>query len=185
MADDELDLDTLLSGLDDKVKAEIASKPAVEDWNEDTFDVLSLPIEARRWIKIPDIVVVVADLKNSTQLGTGKHDASTASIYEAATGNVVSVFDKFGADFIQVQGDGAFAIFWGDLRYQRAMCAGITVKTFSKAMVDRLEKKWPSLPATGFKVGIASHRVLAKRIGTPRNPAQQEPNAVQLCGGLE
>lgn len=175
MTQKNLDLPALLSGLDDKVKSEIASKPDVKDWNG-TLDVATLAIEKREWIKVPDVVVVVADLQNSTQLGTGgQHDASTASIYEAATGNVVTVFDTFGADFIQIQGDGAFAIFWGDLRFERALCAGITIKTFSEAMVDRLEKKWEDLPATGFKVGIASHRVLVKRIGTPRNPAQQEP----------
>jgi class 3 adenylate cyclase len=175
MADDELDLEALLADLDTNVKTELDSKPTVEDWNEATFDVATLPIEARKWIKIPDVVVVVADLKNSTKLGTGKHDASTASIYQAATGNIVEVFDEFDADFIQIQGDGAFAIFWGDRRYERALCAGITVKTCSEVMVTRLEKKWPTLPETGFKVGIASHRVLVKRVGTPRNPAKQEP----------
>lgn len=175
MAADELDLDNLLSNLDDKVRTELASTPTVEDWNEDTFDVASLPITARKWIKIPDLVTVVADLKNSTKLGTGKHAASTASIYEAATGNVVSVLDNFEADFIQIQGDGAFGLFWGDLRFERALCAGITIKTFSEAMVERLEKRWPDAEPTGFKVGIASHRVLVKRIGTPRNPSQQEP----------
>ncbi len=133
MAADELDLDNLLSNLDDKVRTELASTPTVEDWNEDTFDVASLPITARKWIKIPDLVTVVADLKNSTKLGTGKHAASTASIYEAATGNVVSVLDNFEADFIQIQGDGAFGLFWGDLRFERALCAGITIKTFSEA----------------------------------------------------
>jgi hypothetical protein len=33
----------------------------------------------------------------------------------------------------------------------------------------------PAKPETGFKVGVASGRVLVKRVGTPRNPAQQEP----------
>ena len=175
MVEEELDVAALLADLDDNVKTEIASTPAVENWNPDTFDVATLPITARRWTKIPDLVAVVADLKNSTRLGPGKHAASTASIYQAATGNVVTVYDKFGADFIQIQGDGAFALFWGDLRFERALCAGITVKTFSEDMVERLEKKWPDADPTGFKVGIASHRVLVKRIGTPRNPAQQEP----------
>jgi len=175
MADKDPGLDSLLSDLDDKVKTEIASTPTVEDWDEDTFDVATLPITARKWIKVPDLRAVVADLRNSTRLGTGKHAASTASIYEAATGNVVKVFDTFNADFIQIQGDGAFALFWGDLRFERALCAGITVKTFSEAMVERLKKKWPDADPTGFKVGVASHRVLVKRIGTLRNPAQQEP----------
>ena len=69
----------------------------------------------------------------------------------------------------------ALIVFWGDLRYERALCAGITIKTFSVDMVERLEKRWDDLPETGFKVGVASSRLLVKRIGTPRNPAQQEP----------
>ncbi len=85
------------------------------------------------------------------------------------------IFDEFDADFLAIQGDGAFGLFWGERRYERALCAGITIKTFSRDMVERLKKRWPDLPETGFKVGVASSRLLAKKIGTPRNPAQQEP----------
>ncbi|MYR07766.1 hypothetical protein GTV32_16300 [Gordonia sp. SID5947] len=167
-------LSGLLGDLDEAVRTELASKPDVVNKGGD-LDVDNLPVIARRWHKLNDAVALVADLKNSTKLGTGKHDASTASIYESSTGGVVKIFDRFDADFLAIQGDGAFALFWGEKRYERAVCAGITVKTFSSSMVARLEKKWPNLPETGFKVGIASSRLLAKRIGTPRNPAQQEP----------
>lgn len=164
-----VDLSALLADLDDTVKTELASTPEVVDKGDD-LDVSALPITARRWHKLRNAVAVVADLKNSTKLGTGKWAASTAS-----TGGIVKVFDQFDADFLAIQGDGAFALFWGDHRYERALCAGITIKTFSRDMVTRLEKRWPDLPETGFKVGVASSRLLAKRIGTPRNPAQQEP----------
>ncbi|MFC7944686.1 hypothetical protein [Microbacterium oxydans] len=174
----DVDLDSLLGELDEATKDEFASKPSVEEWDDD-FDVSELPIQARKWIQIPDVVAVVADLKNSTHLGTGKHAASTASIYQAATGSTVSVYNRFGADFIAIQGDGAFALFWGEQRYERAMCAGVTVKTFSERhLVPRLEAKWATHAEdhpTGFKVGVASGRVLVKRIGTPRNLSEQEP----------
>ena len=170
----ELELTGLLDTLREDTKTELASTPTVEDWSG-TLDVASLPLTARRWIKVPDVVAVMADLKSSTQLGTGKWAASTASIYQAATGGVVKTFDAFGADFIQIQGDGAFAMFWGDLRYERAICASITIRTSSEDFVEQLEVKWPTIVQTGFKVGVASGRVLVKRIGTPRNPAQQEP----------
>lgn len=170
-----VDLDGLLDGLAEGTKSELASTPDVVDWSG-SLDVAKLPIVARRWVKVPDIVAVVADLKSSTQLGTGgQHAASTASIYQAATGGIVSIYNQFSADFIQIQGDGAFALFWGQLRYERAMCAGITVRTFSGDLVSQLEQKWESLPETGFKIGVSSGRVLTKRIGTPRNPAEQEP----------
>ncbi len=169
-----VDLSGLLGDLDDAVQTELASTPEVVDKGED-LDVDDLPITARRWHRLTDAVAVVADLKNSTKLGTGKWAASTASIYEASTGGVVKVFDQFDADFLAIQGDGAFALFWGEQRYERALCAGITIKTFSREIASRLERRWPDLPETGFKVGIASSRLLAKKIGTPRNPAQQEP----------
>jgi hypothetical protein len=41
-------------------------------------------------------------------------------------GGLVKTLDTFDADFIQIQGDGALALYWGDLRYERAACAGIT-----------------------------------------------------------
>jgi class 3 adenylate cyclase len=170
----EVDLQDLLDTLTDDTKTELESTPTVEDWTG-VLNVASLPIKARKWIKIPDIVAVVADLKNSTRLGTGKRAASTASIYQAATGGVVKTFDQFDADFIQIQGDGAFALFWGMNRYERAMCAAITIRTSSVELVDRLKSKWPTIAETGFKLGVGSGRVLVKRIGTLRNPAQQEP----------
>ncbi|SRR5712691_3300175 len=169
-----VDLPGLLGDLDGAVRSELASTPEVVDKRDD-LDVGDLPIVARRWHKVSDAVAVVADLKNSTRLGTGKWAASTASIYEASTGSIVRIFDEFDADFLAIQGDGAFGLFWGERRYERALCAGITIKTFSRDMVERLEKRWPDLPETGFKLGVASSRLLAKKIGTPRNPAQQEP----------
>ncbi len=173
----EVDLTDLLDELDGKAKTEFSATPEVVDKGDD-LDVSALPITARKWHKVRDAVAVVADLKNSTRLGTGKWARSTASIYEASTGGIVRVFDEFDADFLAIQGDGAFALFWGEKRYERAICAGITVKTFGLALVDRLTQRWPNdteLPATGFKVGVASSRLLAKRVGTPRNPNQQEP----------
>src|SRR5699024_5084969 len=104
---------------------------------------------------------------NSTRLGTGKHAASTAAIYRAATGNVVKILHEFNADFIAIQGDGAFGVFWGAARVERALCAGITIKTFSENSLEpKLEARWDDGPETGYKVGLSSGRVLVKNIGT-------------------
>jgi class 3 adenylate cyclase len=173
----EVNLGDLIQDLDQKAKDEFASTPEVVDKGHN-LDASALPITARKWHKVTDAVAVVADLKNSTKLGTGKWAASTASIYEASTGGVVTIFDEFEADFLAIQGDGAFALFWGQRRYERALAAGITIKRFSLDLVKRLEARWPNdteLPKTGYKVGIASSRLLVKRVGTPRNPNQQEP----------
>lgn len=171
----EVDLKALLDDQDAHVRSEFDTKPEVIEAGL-YLDLTDLAIQARTWHKLDDVVAVVADLKNSSALGTGRqHDASTASIYEAAVRPVVDILNEFRADDIDIQGDGAFGLFWGSDRYERALCAGITVKTFSEASLEpRMEKKWPEAPKTGFKVGIASSRVLAKRIGIPRSTHQEE-----------
>ena len=167
------DLLTLMGDLDDHVKGEMALNPEIIE-KGDALDVGALPISARKWHKVDEVVAVVADLKGSTNLGVGKHAASTAAIYEAATGGLCKIFDEFDSDFVAIQGDGAFGLFWGDMRMERAICAGITVKTFSqKQLITRLEGKWPDLPSTGFKVGIAVSKLLVKRVGVPRTDHQE------------
>jgi len=169
-----VELTGLLDELSSTTKNELSSMPEVVQGG-DNLDISKLPIVARRWVRLSDVVVVVADLKNSTQLGTGSKAASTASIYESGTGAVVQIFNKFDADFMQIQGDGGFAVFWGESRYERALCAGVTIKTNSLDFSGQIETKWPTKAETGFKVGIASGRVLVKRVGTPGDVNQQEP----------
>jgi len=167
----------LLGECADEASEVLSKNPPVDDVDPEDVDAYDLPDSHNKtWFRIDDVVVVFADLQNSTALGTGKHAASTAAIYRAATGNVVSIVNAFDADFIQIQGDGVFAIFWGDLRYERALCAGVTIKTFSEeTLVPKLESRWKDDPETGFKVGIASGRTLVKNLGTPRNESEQEP----------
>jgi len=87
---------------------------------------------------------------------------------------LTQIFADFDADFVAIQGDGAFGLFWGEERMERAICAGITVKTFSqKQLVPQLEKRWSDLPSTGFKVGMAVSTLLVKRVGVPRTEHQE------------
>jgi class 3 adenylate cyclase len=171
----ESHLNELLDTIRDDIKDELANMPEVEEKSAASFAVDKLPKSARRWHKLEDLVAVAVDLKGSSRLSVGKYPASTASIYEASTDNAVRVFHEFEADFLQIQGDGVIALFWGDKRYERALCAGITVKTFSVDFAARVAEKWPDAPRTGYKVGIANGRVLVKMIGTPKNIAEQEP----------
>src|SRR6266508_3826433 len=118
MAEGSFGLDALLGDLDDHVTSELESMPDVEDVGDD-LDLDDLAVDERRWARVDEIVAVVADLKDSTRLGTGKHAASTASIYEAAVRPLVKVLADFDADDIAIQGDGAVGIFWGDRRFER------------------------------------------------------------------
>ena len=170
----DVDLADLLSTADKHVADELRAKPTIEDVGHD-LDLDDLAIQARRWRKASDVVAVVADLKNSTQLSVGKHPASTASIYEASMHPAASILDEFDADDMDIQGDGIIGLFWGERRTERAICAAITLKTFTvKHLQERLDKKWPEVPATGFKIGVAASSVLVKRIGLPRTDHNEE-----------
>ncbi len=176
MTEIQINLDELLVDLRSRAKRVLNAVPAVEVAGPATTGADIPSAAAEKWLKIPDVVVVVCDLKGSTGLGTGKHDTSTARIYKSSVEGAVRILHDFGADFIDIQGDGGFGVFWGEKRYERALCAGITIRTFSDQWFDELRLKDASAPETGFKVGLAAERVLVKYLGT-RNPAfdEQEP----------
>lgn len=164
----------MIDALDGRAKDKFAGLPAIIP-KDDIFDVKALPINEPEWHSLTDVVCVMSDMKDSTKLDERRKPASTASIYDAGVGGVVTVYEQFDADFVDIQGDGAFALFWGSSRYERALCTAITVKSFSTLFTKRLLAKWPTAPSTGFKVGIANGAVLAKRVGVPRHLDMQEP----------
>lgn len=122
--------------------------------------------------------VLVGDLSQSTKLSLGRqHLKSTARIYEAATGGAIRLIndDLFAPDFIDIQGDGFFALFHGDRAMERAVCAGITLKTWSvRHLVPEIKERIGArCPETGFKVGMAAGTLAVKNVGKPRK--SQEP----------
>lgn len=170
----DIDLQRLLDEFNEHVDTQLATMPDVVEAGE-SFDIEDVPIDERKWIRLEEIVAVVADLKASTHLGTGKRAPSTASIYEAALYPLVTIFDKFDAKDLAIQGDGGFGIFWGNRALEKAIAAGITIKTFSELHLEpKLESKWPEAPNTGFKVGVASSPILVKRVGIQRKDRNEE-----------
>lgn len=167
-------LTDLLSGLETRTSEKFEKQPTVVTKNE-SFDASKLPIEKPEWHAIDDLVCVYFDLKASTELAKGRTPASTASIYDAGVGGVTKVLREFDSNFVDVQGDGGFGLFWGESRFERAVTAAITVRAFSADFTAQLEAKWKEAPTTGFKVGIASGPIMAKRVGLPRQLEFQEP----------
>lgn len=169
-----LTLDALLKDLHDRTKNKFEKKPTVVAKNN-SFDVEKLPIDKPEWHAIDDVACVYFDLKSSTNLAKGRRPESTASIYDAGVGGVAKILRDFDAQFLDIQGDGGFGLFWGEKRFERAVTAAISLRTFSRDFTDQLDKKWPDAPSTGFKVGIASGSLMAKRVGLPRHLEFQEP----------
>jgi class 3 adenylate cyclase len=130
-------------------------------------DIDDLYVDKRTWKKITDVVVVSADLKGSTKLNFNKHAQTSAQLYQAVTGNMVRIASSFQPDFVDVQGDGIFALYHGDGSFRRALCAAITLKTFSERhLVPAIESSTPDqFPDTGLKVGMAAGILAVKKVG--------------------
>jgi class 3 adenylate cyclase len=113
------------------------------------------------------VVVVSADLKGSTKLNFDKYAQTSAQLYEAVTGNMVGIVSAFEPAFLDIQGDGLFALYHGDGCYRRALCAAITLKTFSeRGLVPAIEASMPDrFPNTGLKIGMAAGILAAKKVG--------------------
>ncbi|MFD9521099.1 hypothetical protein [Streptomyces sp. NPDC059979] len=156
----------MMLAFDEHVAEQLKATPEVLT-TEGEIDVADLFINVPKWRKYAKVSCVFADLAGSTNLRKGRWEASTASIYESAVRPAVVILDEFGADFIDIQGDAAFGLFVGDYSRSRAICAGITIKTFGEqVLVPALHKKWPNdPPETGFKIGCAISDLLGKKIG--------------------
>ncbi|NUK52443.1 hypothetical protein HRW14_19590 [Streptomyces lunaelactis] len=156
----------MMLAFDEHVADQLRATPDVVP-TEGEIDVADLYINVPKWRKYSKVSCVFADLAGSTSLRKGKWEASTASIYESAVRPAVVILDEFGADFIDIQGDAAFGLFVGEYSRSRAICAGITIKTFGEhVLVPALHEKWPhDPPQTGFKVGCAISDLLGKKIG--------------------
>jgi len=122
------------------------------------------------WMRIPDIVSVFVDMKGSTELSASTHEKSTAGAYQLFTGTAVRIFHDIQAPYIDVRGDGVFALFNNDQVY-RAIAAAVSFKTFvelefvPKMRVQLGEEKAAKV---GAHIGIDQKIVLVRRVGLRR-----------------
>jgi class 3 adenylate cyclase len=161
-----ISINDFIDGMREHVDEELET--AVEIQDTATFPTLEQIYGIKRiWKRIDDVVAVVVDLKGSTRLGLGRHAETTARLYEATTGSMVRIVERFGPDFLDIQGDGLFALFHGHRRYERAMCAAITLKTFGQSQLEPSIKEHlgEDFPDTGLKVGMAAGRLIVKKVG--------------------
>lgn len=170
-------LDTLLTDAQTRVAETLNKSITIEE--KRVLNAEALPAAgSNTWHRYEDVVAVVSDLKGSTRLGTGTHAKPTAKIYDAAVSQLSRIYKHFDSDFQDIQGDGGFALFSGDRAYERALCAGITAKTFSERfLIPALAEHWDdeAVAETGYKVGIASSPLLAAKVGVRFDTSRQEP----------
>lgn len=118
------------------------------------------------WLRIPDVTCVFVDMKGSTQLSATIHEKGTAGAYQLFTGTAVEMFHEFGAAYIDVRGDGVFALFDRNQIYL-ALAAAVTFKTFAREdFAKELEAK--AGLEVGAHIGIDRKTVLVRKLGLNR-----------------
>jgi len=131
-----------------------------------------------KWLRIPDVTCVFVDMKGSTELSASTHDKSTAGAYQLFTGTAVRMLHEIEAPYIDVRGDGVFALFNRDQTY-RALVAAVSFKTFAELeflpqMTKQLgEEKGARM---GTHIGIDRKTVLVRRIGLRRYKNRNDRN---------
>ena len=119
--------------------------------------------EANKWFEIEDAIVVFSDLKNSTKISIDKQKRTMTKILEYLNYPFITIHNEFGADFIDIQGDGGLAIYHKDNAI-KALLASITIKTYyEKYLCKKLKSNYNIEFIT--TTGIAQGSLLVKKIG--------------------
>lgn len=118
-----------------------------------------------------EFVCLFIDLDKSSKMSFHKYPQTMAKIYDYFTQNIVDVFNHpiFGADYIDIKGDGAFGIFEGPKASFKALYCAITFKTlFEQTIRGKFSDQDNKL---NCKFGIHKDKLLVRKIGKrgPRN----------------
>ncbi|MEQ3530600.1 adenylate/guanylate cyclase domain-containing protein [Pseudoalteromonas sp. XMcav11-Q] len=120
--------------------------------------------QSNKWIKVTDVICVYVDMKNSTQFSASSHANTTGKIYTLFTGTAVRVFKKLGAAYIDIKGDGVFALF-NKNQVHTALAAAVTFKTFTTSVfIPKIQAKKADFD-TGSHIGIHQGPILVSKIG--------------------
>jgi class 3 adenylate cyclase len=136
-------------------------------------DTTLIPItDQTLWFKIPDVICVYVDMIGSTKLSAVKQDIGTAGAYQLFTNTAVMMFHEMDAPYIDVRGDGVFALFNSNQIY-RAFVSAISFKTFAHLeFVARLQQL--TTAQIGCHIGIDQKTVLVRKVGLKRKNGRSD-----------
>lgn len=115
------------------------------------------------WLEIPDVIACFVDMEGSTNLSATANPKTTAKAYRYFTNTAIRIFDDFNADYIDVRGDGVFALFNND-RPHTALAATVSFKDFVKKEFSPRIRKMTDL-SIGGHYGIDRKTVLVRKLG--------------------
>ena len=127
----------------------------------------SIPFEnPKKWLKVKNVTCLFIDLANSSILDYKNHTKRVTQIYQGFTDVLVKIMNCFNASYIDIKGDGAFALFDTENSYVNALLASITFRTyFEKSLKPIVMKATNQKIVLSFRSGITYGDVIFKRMG--------------------
>ncbi len=146
---------------------ELTNKINIEPKDDIKEAVKEAELYENTWNKVKDAVVVFSDLKDSTKISFDNTEKTMSKLLEMLNKPFIDIHTKFGAEFIDMKGDGGIAIYSPD-NYLNSILAAITVNSYYKKYVVReVVSKYKSLFVV--ETGIATGDLLVKRVGIKKN----------------
>lgn len=146
---------------------ELTSKINIESKDDIKEAVKEAELYENTWNKVKDAVVVFSDLKNSTKISFDNTEKTMSKLLEMLNKPFIDIHTKFGAEFIDMKGDGGIAIYSPE-NYFNAILAAITVNTYYQLyVVKEVMSKYKFLFIV--ETGIATGDLLVKRVGIKKN----------------
>ena len=142
-----------------------------------------MTVEAGRWYRIRNVTSLYVDMKGSTQLTNERHIKTSAKMYEIFTGGLIKILkqEEFRAHFIDIKGDGGFALWKEKFGSVKALLAAVTFKTFVEKYLKKFVESQITKWSIASKIGITKDIVLVKRVGT-RNTKDKKYNWAVWAG---
>ena len=125
------------------------------------------PTNKGQWYQIPKVTAVFADLKRSTELSTESSPYPAAYAYTYFIRAMALILERFGAGYVDIQGDGLFGLFGGDNdSVFEAAAAAVTMRTVvAREVVKQFEEDttvdWKLCAGIGMDCG----KLLVRRLG--------------------
>ena len=142
-----------------------------------------MSLEVGKWHKIRNVVSLYVDMKGSTQLTSEKFIKTSAKMYEIFTGGLIRILkqEEFKAHFIDIKGDGGFALWKERFGSVKALLAAVAFKTFVEKHLKKFVKSQITDWNIASKIGITKGIVLVKKIGA-RNTQDKKYNWAVWAG---
>lgn len=120
-------------------------------------------LEINHWMRVSDVIVVFSDLKNSTGISFDKQKKTMSKLLEYLNKPFIQIHQDFGAEFIDIKGDGGIAIYTNTKAIE-AILAAATIKSFYTKHINGKVKNEYGIDFI-VETGIAQGSLLLKKIG--------------------